>query len=238
MSTNVAIVYYSGTGNVHTLASAAAEAAEKAGADTRLRRLPEYVNESLWPSNLEWTQAWSEHAEAAANVPAAGIDDLDWADAVLWGSPGRFGLIAAPLKHFIDLAWPLAARRGLVNKVMSSFTSTGSAHGGQESTILSLNNVFHHWGAIIVPPGVADDIQLAPSNGNPYGVSSVSGLKAVPGRLAENVTEDNLAAIAFQTRRTVEIATALRAGFAVVAGQGPTPLLSDRPIAADVKGNR
>ncbi|WP_158839421.1 NAD(P)H-dependent oxidoreductase [Saccharothrix deserti] len=211
----VAIVYYSGTGNVHKLATAAAEAAEKAGAETRLRRVPEFVDGSLAPVFTEWTQAWSEHAETTKDMPIAGIDDLEWADAVLWGSPGRFGLIAAPLKHFIELAWPLHARRGLVNKVMSSFTSTGSPHGGQESTILSLNNVFYHWGAIIVPPGVADDIQLAPSNGNPYGVSSVSGPKAVPGRLAENVTEDNMAAIEYQTRRMIEIATALRRGSAV-----------------------
>ncbi|WP_330172145.1 NAD(P)H-dependent oxidoreductase [Streptomyces sp. NBC_01498] len=213
-ATKVAVVYYSGTGNVHKLATAAAEAAEKAGAETRLRRVPEYVNESLAPQFTEWTEAWAENAEAMKDVPTAGVDDLEWADVILLGSPGRFGLIAAPLKHFIDLAWPLNARRGLVNKVMSSFTSTGSQHGGQEGTILSLNNVFYHWGAIIVPPGVTDDIQMAPSNGNPYGVSSVSGRQAVPGRLAENVTEDNLAALAYQTRRMIEIATALRHGFA------------------------
>lgn len=212
--TKVAIVYYSGTGNVHKLAAAAADAAEKEGADTRLRRVPEFVDGSLAPEFTEWTQAWSENAEAIKDTPAATIEDLDWADAVLWGTPGRFGLIAAPLKHFIELAWPLHARRGLVDKVMSSFTSTGSPHGGQESTILSLNNVFYHWGAIIAPPGVADDIQLAPSNGNPYGVSSVSGPKAIPGRLAENVTDDNLAAIEYQTRRTIEIAAALRQGSA------------------------
>jgi NAD(P)H dehydrogenase (quinone) len=214
-ATKVAIIYYSGTGNVHRLATAAAEAAEKSGARTRLRRVPEYVDESLEPGFAQWTQAWSEHVESVKDTPIADLDDLDWADAVLWGSPGRFGLLAAPLKHFIDRAFPLQRRRGLVNKVMSSFTSTGQQHGGQESTILSLNNVFYHWGAIIVPPGVADDIQLAPDNGNPYGVSSVSGLQAIPGRLAENVTEDNLAAIAYQTRRTIEIATALRHGFAV-----------------------
>jgi NAD(P)H dehydrogenase (quinone) len=213
-ATRVAVVYYSGTGNIHKIATAAAEAAEKLGAETRRRRVPEYVDESLAPAFTEWTQAWSENAETIKDVPAAGIDDLDWADAILWGSPGRFGLIAAPLKHFIDRAWPLHARRGLVNKVMSAFTSTGAPHGGQESTILSLHNVFCHWGAIIVPPGTADDIQLAPSNGNPYGVSSVSGPQAIPGRLAENVTEDNLAAIAYQTRRMIEIATALRLGLA------------------------
>ncbi|MFC4857010.1 flavodoxin family protein [Actinophytocola glycyrrhizae] len=212
-ATKIAIVYYSGTGNIHLLATAAAEAAEKAGADTRLRRVPEYVDESLWPDFAEWTAAWTENAEAMKDIPVAAIDDLEWADAILLGAPGRFGLIAAPLKHFIEQAWPLNARRGLMNKVMSSFTSTGAPHGGQEATVLSLNTVFYHWGGIIVPPGVTDDIQTAPSNGNPYGVSSVSGRQAIPGRLAENVTEDNLAAIAYQTRRMVEIATAVRHGF-------------------------
>ncbi|GIE34034.1 TrpR-binding protein WrbA [Actinoplanes italicus] len=210
--TNLAVVYYSGTGNVHRLAVAAAEAAEKTGASVRLRRIPELVDGSPAPSMTEWTEAWSENTAAIGDVELASPDDLDWADAVLWGTPGRFGLLAAPLKHFIEQAWPLHARNGLLNKVMSSFTSTGAAHGGQESTILSLNNVFYHWGAIIVPPGVADPVQLAPSNGNPYGVSSVSGPKAVPGRLAENVTDDNLAAIGYQAQRMVEIAAALRHG--------------------------
>lgn len=67
--TKVAIVYYSGTGNIHKLAAAAAEAAEKAGAETRLRRIPEYVNESLAPEFAEWTQAWSENAETIDRHP-------------------------------------------------------------------------------------------------------------------------------------------------------------------------
>jgi NAD(P)H dehydrogenase (quinone) len=212
--TKMSIIYYSGTGNIHRLAVAAAEAAEKAGAETRLRRVPEYVEQSLAPEFEEWTRAWSENTEAIKDVPIAEPADMSWADAVLLGAPGRFGLVAAPLKHFIELAWPVNARGELVNKVMSSFTSTGAAHGGQEGTILSLNNVFYHWGAIIVPPGITDEIQTAPSNGNPYGVSSVSGRRAIPGRLAENVTEDNLAAIASQTRRMIDIATALQRGFA------------------------
>lgn len=211
-TTRISIVYYSGTGNIHKLAVAAEEAAAKTGADVRLRRVPEYVEASLAPEFTEWTEAWRENAEAIADVPTATADDLDWADALLLGGPGRFGMIAAPLKHFIDLAWPLNARGGLAGKVMSSFTSTGAPHGGQEATILSLNTVFYHWGGIIVPPGITDDIMTAPSNGNPYGVSSVSGRQAIPGRLAENVTEDNLAAIAYQTRRMVEVADALRKG--------------------------
>ncbi|MFB7513077.1 NAD(P)H-dependent oxidoreductase [Streptomyces sp. NPDC056144] len=211
-TTKISIVYYSGTGNVHKLALAAEEAAVKAGAEVRLRRVPEYVDATLAPEFTEWTEAWRENVAAIAHIPAAGVDDLAWADAILLGGPGRFGMIPAPLKHFIDLAWPLNARGGLDGKVMSAFTSTGAPHGGQEATILSLNTVFCHWGGIIVPPGVTDDIMKTPSNGNPYGVSSVSGRQAIPGRLAENVTDDNLAALAHQTRRMLDVADALRRG--------------------------
>jgi len=216
--TRLAIVYYSATGNIHKLAVAAAAAGEAAGAEVRLRRAAEISSEPLAPNFSAWTDANAEHAATAHDgVQEASIDDLDWADAVLWGTPGRYGLLAGPLKHFIDQTFELHARRGLVNKVMSSFTSTGTPHGGQESTILSLNNVFYHWGAIIVAPGVIDDVLLRPSNGNPYGVSATSGLQAVPGGLALNVTEDNLLAIGFQTRRVIEVAAALKAGL-------PTPV--------------
>ncbi|UQW99971.1 NAD(P)H-dependent oxidoreductase [Streptomyces sp. RerS4] len=206
--TKVAVIYYSSQGNVHQLAVAAAAAAEKAGAEVRLRRTAELTTETVVPGNDTWNANWAEHLAAVADVPEATLDDLEWADAVLWGTPGRYGLPAASLKQFIDQTLPLHSKRGLLNKVMSSFTSTATLHGGQESTLLALNNAFYHWGAIIVPPGVADPIQLAPTNGNPYGVSSVSRNEA------GNVTEDNLAAIEYQARRTVEITAALRAGLA------------------------
>ncbi|WP_430479698.1 NAD(P)H-dependent oxidoreductase [Streptomyces sp. P11-1] len=204
--TKVAVIYYSSQGNVHKLAVAAAAAAEKAGAEVRLRRTAELSTETVVPGNDAWNKAWAEHLEAVQDIPEAAIEDLEWADAVLWGTPGRYGLPAASLKHFIDQTLPLHMRRGLVNKVMSSFTSTATLHGGQESTLLALNNAFYHWGAIIVPPGVADTIQLAPTNGNPYGVSSVSRNEA------GNVDDDNLAAIEYQARRTVEITAALQRG--------------------------
>ncbi|TLQ42456.1 NAD(P)H-dependent oxidoreductase [Streptomyces marianii] len=210
--TKVAIVYYSATGNIHKMAVAAAEAADKAGAEVRLRRVAEITDEPLAPNYKEWSQANTEHVSASRDVEVATIDDLDWADAVVWGTPGRYGLLAGPLKHFIDQTFELHARRGLMNKAMSVFTSTGTPHGGQESTVLSLSNVFYHWGAIIVPPGVTDDILLTPSNGNPYGVSATSGLQAIPGHLAQNVTDDNLAAVGYQTVRTLEVAEALRTG--------------------------
>ncbi|WP_344447743.1 NAD(P)H-dependent oxidoreductase, partial [Kitasatospora nipponensis] len=136
------------------------------------------------------------------------LDDLEWADVVLFGTPTRFGLPAAQLKQFIDTTGGLWFQGKLVNKVVSSFTSTSTLHGGQESTLLALNNTFYHWGAIIVAPGYSDGIQFAPSNGNPYGTSHVSN------NLVGAPNEENLEAIAYQTRRAVQIATALKVGLA------------------------
>lgn len=203
--TNVAVVYYSSTGNVHKLATTAAAAAEKAGAEVRLRR----VAETAPAEAVAYNPAWGEHLDATADVVTASLDDLDWADVIIFGTPVRFGLPAAQLKGFLDTAGGLWYQGKLVNKVVTSFTSSNTTHGGQESTLLSLNNVFTHWGSIIVPPGYADPIQFAESNGNPYGASSVSG-----GTGTTPPTDDNLAAIEFQTRRAYEIATALKKGLA------------------------
>ncbi|MFI6940940.1 NAD(P)H:quinone oxidoreductase [Streptomyces sp. NPDC050418] len=203
--TNVAVIYYSSTGNVHTMAQAAARAAEKAGAgEVRLLRAAELAPAAAISGN----PAWAEHAAATAGIPEAGVADVEWADVILFGTPTRFGLPAAQLKQFIDTTGGLWAAGGLVNKVVSSFTSTSATHGGQESTLLALNNTFYHWGSIIVPPGYADPVQFDPANGNPYGASSVSGNDA------SNVAEANLAAVEFQARRAVETAAALLRGFA------------------------
>ena len=202
--TNVAVIYYSSTGNVHTMATAAAKAAEKAGAEVRLRKAAELAPQAV----IETNPAWAAHAEETRDVEVASLDDLLWADVVLIGTPTRFGQPASQIKQFIDTTGGIWAEGKLVNKVASGFTSTASAHGGQESTLLALNNTFYHWGAIIVAPGYADPIQFAGTNGNPYGASSVSANSAA------NVHEENLGAVEFQARRCVEIATALKKGFA------------------------
>ncbi|MEU6615579.1 NAD(P)H:quinone oxidoreductase [Streptomyces sp. JL1001] len=201
--TNVAVIYYSSTGNVHRLAEAAAVAAEKAGADVRLRKVVELAPESAIAQN----EGWAAHAAATRDIAEATLADVEWADALLFGTPTRFGLPAAQLKQFLDTTGGLWFQGKLVNKVVSSFTSTSTTHGGQESTILALNNTFYHWGAIIVPPGFADPVQFEQVNGNPYGASSVSGNES------DNVHPDNLASIEFQARRTTDIASALHRGF-------------------------
>ena len=197
-----AVVYYSSTGNVHQLARTAAESAQKAGAEVRLRKVAELAPADAVAAN----PAWAAHAAETAEVPLATVDDLDWADVILFGTPTRFGLPAAQLKQFIDTTGGLWAQGKLARKVAGFFTSTAQAHGGQESTLLALNNTFYHWGALIVPTGWADPVQWSAHNGNPYGASSVSGNE--PGA----VHDDNLAAVAYQARRCVEIASALERG--------------------------
>ncbi|MFC7830996.1 NAD(P)H:quinone oxidoreductase [Streptomyces sp. NPDC057375] len=198
---NIAIVYYSATGNVHTLARAAAEGAEKAGATVRVRK----VAETAPPEAVSARPEWARHLEETADVAEVSHEDMDWADAVLFGTPTRFGNPAAQLRAFIDTTGPLWFQGKLANKVYSAFTASNTPHGGQESTLLALSNTFYHWGGIIVPPGYTDPIQF--QSGNPYGTSHVAG-DTPPGEIA-------LQAAQYQARRVVETAAALKAGRAV-----------------------
>lgn len=199
---HVSVIYYSATGSVYTLANAAAEAAEKAGAEVRLRKVHELAPQEAVQSN----EGWSKNTLETQDVVEASLDDLEWADVILLGTPTRYGLPTAQLKQFIDTTGPLWGSGKLVNKIVSSFTSAGTAHGGQETTITALNNTFYHWGSIIVPPGYADAIQF--QSGNPYGTSHVSNNGATPPGDVE------LAAMAFQATRATEIGAALKKGLA------------------------
>ncbi|MFD0315426.1 NAD(P)H:quinone oxidoreductase [Streptomyces flavalbus] len=197
-SVKVSIIYYSATGNVHALARAAVEGAEKAGAEVRLRKAAETAPQEAVNSRPEWAQ----HLKDTADIPRPSLDDLEWADVVLLGTPTRFGNPASQLRAFMETTGPLWFRGELAGKVYSAFTASNTAHGGQESTILALANTFYHWGGIIVPPGYTDPIQF--KSGNPYGTSHVAG-EGAPGDVA-------LEAARHQARRAVEIAAALKAG--------------------------
>jgi NAD(P)H dehydrogenase (quinone) len=166
----------------------------------RLRKVKELAPEEAVASN----EGWAENARATQDVGEATLDDLTWADAIIFGTPTRYGLPTAQLKQFIDTTGGLWATGKLVNKVVSSFTSAATAHGGQESTILALNNTFYHWGSIIVGPGYADPIQF--QSGNPYGVS----FKSDNGQTRPDETA--LSAARFQGRRVAEIAAQFNAG--------------------------
>lgn len=193
-----AIVYYSATGTVHALARAAVEGATSAGAEVRLRKVHETVARSV----IDAKPAWARHVAETADVAEAGLDDLTWADAVLFGTPTRFGNPASQLRAFMETTGPLWAQGLLADKVYSAFTASSTAHGGQESTLLALGNTFHHWGGILVPPGYVGPSQL--HGGNPYGTSHVSG---------DGPPDDTaLVAARFQASRAVSIAAALKRG--------------------------
>src|SRR5262245_40730871 len=134
--TRTAVIYYSATGNVHALARAVAESAAEEGADVRLRHVPELPLEML----ISIKQHWGRHRSELEDQPDASIEDLEWADGIAFGTPTRFGNAAAQLKVFLDLAGELRERGALVDEVATSFTSSQTEHGGQEPTILALNN--------------------------------------------------------------------------------------------------
>jgi NAD(P)H dehydrogenase (quinone) len=198
MSARVAVVYYSATGNVYALARAVEEGAREAGAEVRVRKVHELAPEEAIKSN----EGWSNHALETQDVPEASLEDLDWADAYVFGSPTRFGNVAAQLKQFIDTTGPLWAEGKLADKVAGGFTSAQNPHGGQESTLISLYNVFMHWGAIVVPTGYTSGEVFA-AGGNPYGVSSTDPVDG------SGPSEEELAAARYQGRRIAEKAAAL-----------------------------
>jgi NAD(P)H dehydrogenase (quinone) len=166
----VAVIYYSATGNVHRLAHAVADGALKEGADVRVRHVEEMASELVISQN----QHWGRHRSEVEDEPIATLDDLEWADGVAFGTPTRFGNVAAQLKQFMDQAGRLWQEGKLADRVGTAFTSSMTTHGGQESTILALNNTLYHWGMLILPLGYTAS-EVFNAGGNPYGTSYTSG---------------------------------------------------------------
>ena len=191
LKVNVAVVYYSSTGTIHRIATELAETAEKAGAEVRLVRAAELAPRAA----IDSKPAWAAHLAETEDVPVARVEDVLWADAVLFGTPTRFGNMSAQLKQFIDTLGPAWFRGQLSSKVYSAFTSGGSAHGGMETTLVSIYNMVCHFGGIIVPPGL---------NENPYGTSHVLGHENL--RVGDAV----LQAAQVQANRVVRVARALK----------------------------
>jgi NAD(P)H dehydrogenase (quinone) len=196
MDTKGAVIYYSATGNVHKLARAVEEGAKDAGAETRLLKVHELAPEEAIKSN----RGWYDHALETQDVPEASMEDLEWADAYVFGTPTRYGNVLAQLKQFLDTTGGLWAEGKLADKVVGGFTSADTQHGGQESTLLSMYNVFMHWGSIVVTPGYTDEIVFE-AGGNPYGASS-SGTEEGP-------NDKELAAARYLGRRIAEKAAVL-----------------------------
>ncbi|MET0753035.1 MAG: NAD(P)H:quinone oxidoreductase [Pyrinomonadaceae bacterium] len=190
----VAIIFYSQTGTTYGLAKGIEEGAKGAGAETRLLKVKEIAPDEV----IEKNEAWKKHRDEIKDIKEATNDDLEWADAIIFGTPTRYGLPSAQIKNFIDQTGALWAKGALVNKIGSSFTSTATAHGGQEQTILTLNTPFYHWGMLIVSPAYIEASQF--ESGNPYGASFTSNnAQLAPDEIA-------LTAARLQGKRVAEVA--------------------------------
>jgi NAD(P)H dehydrogenase (quinone) len=198
MDSRIAVIYYSATGNVYMLAQAIAEGAGDTGAEVRLRRVAELAPEEAIQQNPMWAQHRDETRDL---VEEATLEDLRWADGYAFGTPTRFGNPAAQLKQYLDQAGGLWFEGALSDKAVTSFTSAMYPDGGLESTILALNNVFYHWGCVLVPPGYTDPA-IAEAGGNPYGAAFPAG----GGRPSEAVR----AAARHQGRRLAILTDALK----------------------------
>jgi NAD(P)H dehydrogenase (quinone) len=197
-SIKTSVIYYSSTGTIAEIARTIAQHAEKAGAEVRLRK----VRELAPPEAIEANQDWKANLERTAEIEEATADDVVWADAVIFGSPTRYGNVAAQLKQFMDTLGPQWEQGLLADKIYSGFTSSQTEHGDQESTLLALYNTIYHWGGILVPPGYTDPVKF--EDGNPYGTSHVSG--------RGEVDQTIRTAAAVQAERVVDIAAALKRG--------------------------
>jgi NAD(P)H dehydrogenase (quinone) len=193
--TKLAVIYYSATGHGTTMARRIEATATAAGAEVRLR----HIAETHDPASFAENPAWTANYHATNDLPAATGDDIVWADAVIFGSPTRFGSVAAQFRTFVDSLGGLWSQGMLSDKVYAAFTSSQTLHGGQETTLLTLYVTLMHFGGIIVPPGYTDQVKFA--DGNPYGV----GLTANRDNVTEldDTTNDALDHLA---RRVVDIA--------------------------------
>jgi NAD(P)H dehydrogenase (quinone) len=195
----LAIIYYSSTGTNYKLAQTAENAAQEAGADVKLLRVAETAPKEAISQN----EKWEKHHKATKDITTASLDDLEWADAIIFSVPTRYGNMPSQLGSFIDTTGGLWADGKLANKVVSAMTSAANIHGGQETTLLSIYKSMCHWGAIVAAPGYTDKI-LFEAAGNPYGISVSEG--------PENVTDAVQKAIAHQTRRTLLVASWVKKG--------------------------
>jgi NAD(P)H dehydrogenase (quinone) len=199
-SVNLCIFHYSSTGTNHQLSQWAEEGAKEAGAEVRIRKVPELAPESI----IETNPAWKAHYEATKNEPEASHDDLLWADAYIFSVPTRFGNLPAQMKQFLDTTGGIWFEGKLVNKVVSAMASANNPHGGQEQTILNLYTTMFHWGAIIASPGYTDQ-SIFGAGGNPYGTSVTVDQD---GNMQENVEE----AVKHQAKRTFQVAQWVKQG--------------------------
>lgn len=206
MTTKIQIVFYSMYGHIYKMAeSIAAGAREVPDVDVVLYQVQELVPDDV----LEKSGAKAARA-AFAHIPVAKPEQLSEADAIIFGTPTRFGNMCAQMRNFLDQTGGLWMSGGLVGKVGSVFTSTASQHGGQETTLTSFHSTLLHQGMVIVgvpysEPRLLNMAEI--SGGTPYGASTLTG-----GDGARQPSENELAIAQFQGRHVTEIAKRVAAG--------------------------
>jgi len=198
---NILVVFYSRDGSVETLARAISEGAREAGAEVRLRRVPDLVS----PDVMAKVPGWEERSKRMlAEYGAPTQADAEWADGIIFGTPTRFGNVSAELKAYIDSLGGLWFQGKLNGKAAGAFTSTSGPHGGNETTVVSLFIPMAHLGFIIVPTGYTHE-KVVQGHGTPYGASSTSGQNSA------KPTADELVVARHQGARVTQVAAALKA---------------------------
>lgn len=197
----VLVLYYSSYGHIETMAHAVAEGVREAGSQAAIKRVPELVPEDV---------ARKSGMKLEQDAPIAQPKELANYDAVIFGAPTRYGVAASQMRNFIDQTGSLWASNALVGKVGSVFTSTGTQHGGQESTILSMHTTLLHLGFIIVglPYSFTGQTRMDEITGcSPYGASTLAG-----GDGSRRPSDNELAGARFQGRHVADIAARLFPG--------------------------
>jgi NAD(P)H dehydrogenase (quinone) len=192
-------------GHVYQMAKAVAAGARDAGAEVSLWQVPELVPDEI----LEKSGAHAARA-AFAHVPVANPTQLAEADAIIFGTPTRFGNMAAQMRNFLDQTGRLWANGALIGKVGSVFASTASQHGGQETTLVSFHTTLLHHGMIVVglPYSEQGLVNMAEiSGGTPYGATTLAGVDG-----SRQPSENELAIARFQGKHVAQITNALIAG--------------------------
>ena len=203
MATKVQIVFYSMYGHIYKMAEAVAQGArEVEGVEVDILQVPELMSEEV----LEKSGAKAARA-AFAKIPVAVPDDLAAADAIIFGTPTRFGNMCAQMRNFLDQTGGLWVSGALVGKIGSVFTSTATQHGGQETTITSFHTTLLHHGMIIVGVPYAEARLMKMDEipgGTPYGASPLAA-----GDGSRQPSENELAIARFQGRHVAELARRL-----------------------------
>jgi NAD(P)H dehydrogenase (quinone) len=199
----VLVVFYSTYGHIYQMAEAVTEGAKAlAGAEVEIRRVPE----TLPPDVLEQMGA-AEAQKAFSHIAVCSVEELARADAVIFGTPTRFGNMCGQMRQFLDATGSLWAEGALVGKVGSVFASSATQHGGQESTILTFHVSLLHHGFVVVGLPYAFQGQMRVdeiTGGSPYGASTIAG-----GDGSRMPSENELEAARFQGRHVAEIAAKL-----------------------------